>query len=43
MRFVRENLDMVLITLNDSLRSKLRKENQPCVFAKLTMGQVMKI
>ena len=42
-RFVRENIDRELIRLNDSLRSKLRKEYQPCVIAQLTMGQTMKI
>ena len=36
MRFVQENLDMVLIRRNDSLRSNLRKHYQSCLIAQLT-------
>ena len=42
MSFVKENLVM-LIRLNDSLRSKLREEHQPCVIAQLTMEQTMEV
>ena len=41
--FVRENIDMELISLNDSLRSKLGKQYQPRIIAQLITGQIMKI
>ena len=42
MSFVKANLVM-LIRLNDSLRSKLKEEHQPCVIAQLTMEQTMEV
>ena len=32
MRFMRQNIDMRLVKLNDTLRSKLRKQYQPSIF-----------
>ena len=43
MLFVRENIDMELISSNDFSRSKLGKQYQPCILAQLTTGQILKI
>ena len=43
MVFVRENINMDLIRLYDSLRSKLRKEYKPCVIAQISMLQAMEL
>ena len=43
MRFARQNIDMRLIKLNDTLRSKLKKHYQPSIITQITWNRFLEM
>ena len=43
MTFVRQNIDMSLVKLNDTLRSKLKKHYQPSIFTETSANRFLEM
>ena len=43
MTFMRQNIDMTLVKLNDTLRSKLKKHHQPSIFTETSPNRFLEM